>query len=181
MSAARLALAGGAGVSLVAVLALAEPTIKKWEGYSNDPYRDIAGIRTVCWGETAGVQNRRYSDAECQAMFRQSAIRHGAPIVACLPAAAPASVQAAFVSFGYNVGVGNACGSEAAKQARAGNYALACNALTNWNKVKVPKGAPWPCAPSKRYVSTKGERYCVWDGLVNRRADERALCLRGLA
>lgn len=58
MSAARLALAGGASVSLVAVLALAEPTIKKWEGYSNDPYRDITGLNTVCWGETAGVQAR---------------------------------------------------------------------------------------------------------------------------
>ena len=165
MSAARLALAGGAGVSLVAVLALAEPTIKKWEGYSNDPYRDIAGIRTVCWGETAGVQARRYSDAECQAMFRQSVIRHGAPIVACLPAAAPASVQASFVSFGYNVGVQAACGSTAAQRARRGDYAGACEALTWWNKARNP-------------VTGKLE---VSRGLANRRADERALCLKGLA
>lgn len=164
MSNARVALTGGA-VGLAAVIALAEPTIKKWEGYSNDPYRDIAGIRTVCWGETAGVQNRRYSDAECQAMFRQSAIRHGSPIVACLPQTAPVALQAAFVSFGYNVGVTAACGSTAAQRARKGDYTGACEALTWWNKARNP-------------VTGKLE---VSRGLANRRADERALCLKGLA
>lgn len=164
MSTARIALTGGA-VGLAAVLALAEPTIKKWEGYSNDPYRDIAGIRTVCWGETAGVENRRHSDAECSAMFRRSSIRHGAPIVGCLPDRAPVAVQAAFVSFGYNVGVDAACGSTAAQRARRGDYAGACEAMAWWNKARNP-------------VTGKLE---VSRGLSNRRADERALCLKGLA
>ena len=164
MSTARIALTGGA-VGLAAVLALAEPTIKRWEGYSADPYRDIAGIRTVCWGETAGVENRRYSPTECQAMFRRSLVRHGAPITECLPQAAPVSVQAAFVSFGYNVGVDAACGSTAAQRARRGDYAGACDALAWWNKARNP-------------ITGKLE---VSRGLANRRADERALCLKGLA
>ena len=155
----------GAGASLAVVLALAEPTIKKWEGYSADPYRDIAGIRTVCWGETAGVENRRYSPAECQTMFRRSLVRHGAPITECLPQAAPVAVQAAFVSFGYNVGVDAACGSTAAQRARRGDYAGACEALAWWNKARNP-------------VTGKLE---VSRGLSNRRADERALCLKGIA
>lgn len=180
MSAVRLALAGGAGVSLVAVLALAAPIVSKWEGRRLDPYVDLGGVITVCDGETA-VPMRRYSHAECDAMLAAGLRRHAGPILECLPPSAPLEVKAAFTSLGYNIGVSNACGSKAAQFARAGDYRSACNAFASWNKVKVAPGAPWPCAPAKRYVSSTGTRYCVWDGLVNRRADERALCLKGLA
>lgn len=164
MSTARIATTASAA-GLVAVMALAEPTIRKWEGYSNDPYRDVAGILTVCVGETAGVQNRRYSDAECGAMLQRSLRAHASPILACLPASTPLSVAVAFVIFGYNVGVANACGSTAAKHVWRGDYARACNGLTAWNKITHP-------ITRKKVVS---------QGLVNRRADERAICLKGLA
>lgn len=164
MSKARVATTAGAA-GLAAVIALAEPTIRKWEGYSNDPYRDVAGILTVCVGETAGVQNRRYSDAECDGMLRRSLGKHAGPILKCLPYETPLSVAVAFVVFGYNVGVANACGSTAAKLVRVGNYRDACDGLLAWNKVTDP-------------ISRKK----VWSrGLANRRADERALCLSGLS
>lgn len=152
------------GVSLAAVIALAGPTVSKWEGYANDPYRDQAGILTVCRGETAGIQNRRYSDAECDAMFRQSLKKHASPILACLPSSAPLSVLAAFVSLGYNIGIAAACGSSAAKKVRAGDFRGACNGILAWNKL--------------RHWRTK--QLVFSQGLANRRADERALCLSGL-
>jgi lysozyme len=147
----------GAGASVAAVLALSMPVIAAWEGLSLDPYNDIAGIATVCRGETH-VQMRRYTLAECDAMFQRSVLKHASPILDCLPREAPTEVKAAFVSFGYNVGVNAACGSAAARKARLGNYPAACDALMNWVFV------------GKRRVQ----------GLVNRRTSERALCRSGL-
>lgn len=146
--------AGVAGGGLAAVLALATPVVMRWEGLSLDPYRDLAGISTVCWGETH-VPMRRYGRAECDAMLATSIEKHAGPVLKCLPADAPLSVKAAFVSFGYNVGVDAACSSVAAQRARAGRYPEACAALMNWVHVR------------KKRVQ----------GLVNRRTDERRLCL----
>lgn len=153
MQLSRYQVAGGVG----AVLALAAPLIMAWEGYSRDPYLDLAKIPTVCIGETH-VPMRRYTDAECAAMFQRSLLKHATPVLECLPATAPVEVKAAFVSFGYNVGVSAACGSKAARKARAGDYAGACNSLLNW-----------------AYVGKKRVQ-----GLVNRRNAERALCLKGV-
>lgn len=147
--------------SMGAVLALAMPLVMTWEGISRDPYVDLAGVLTVCRGET-NVAMRRYTVAECDAMFERSLVKHAGPVLACLPPAAPVEVKAAFVSFGYNVGTKAACGSSAAKWARAGDYARACDGLLAWNKVK------------------RGGKYVPVQGLTNRRQDERALCRRGL-
>lgn len=140
------------------MIAVAMPLVMGWEGRRYDPYRDLAGILTVCDGETLNVQPRRYTLAECDAILRKSLVRHAEPILLCLPLDAPLKVKAAFVSFGYNVGVKAACGSGAAKRARAGDYAGACASLSSW-------------------VLVRGKRI---QGLVNRRAAERQLCLSGL-
>lgn len=147
-----------AGGAVMAVVLLATPMVARWEGISRDPYVDLAGILTVCRGETQ-VAMRRYTVAECDAMFERSLIKHATPILGCLPPSAPVPVKAAFVSFGYNVGVKAACGSKAAQRARAGDFGAACNSLMNWVYV------------GKRRVQ----------GLVNRRAAERDLCLKGVA
>lgn len=62
-----------AGGGIAAALLLAVPLIGKWEGKRNDPYLDIVGVPTVCYGETR-VEMRRYSDDECKAML-QDAVR----------------------------------------------------------------------------------------------------------
>jgi lysozyme len=148
-----------AGGSVMAVVLLATPMVASWEGLRQDPYKDIAGVWTVCYGETANVQQRRYSVGECQTMLNASLLKHATPILGCLPPATPLEVKAAFVSFGYNVGVNAACGSKAAQKARAADFRGACNSLMNWVYV------------GKRRVQ----------GLVNRRAAERDLCLKGVA
>ena len=49
---ARPVIATGAALAL----ALAVPKIATYEGKKNDPYKDLAGIPTVCYGETRNTQ-----------------------------------------------------------------------------------------------------------------------------
>lgn len=72
MAVNKKAVTGGVAA---AALTLAVPLIAKWEGKRNDPYRDIVGVKTVCYGETR-VPMRPYSDAECTAMLRKLSLIH---------------------------------------------------------------------------------------------------------
>jgi lysozyme len=152
--------AGAAG-GIAAVAALAIPLVATWEGLSLDPYKDLIGTGkpwTVCYGST-GVEMRRYTKTECDVLLERELIKHAEPILDCLPADAPLTVKAAFVSWGYNVGVGAACASTATKLANALDYRGACAQLSRW--------------------TMSGGK--VRKGLVRRRADERRLCESGLA
>lgn len=148
--------AGAAG-GAAAVAALAIPLVAAWEGLRTEPYKDLIGKPTVCYGET-NVVMRSYTKAECVAMLQRSLAKYAGPVLECLPADAPIEVKAAFTSFSYNVGVPAACGSAAARQARSADYARACVSLGNW-------------------VFAGGKRV---QGLVNRRKAETELCLRGV-
>lgn len=152
MSALRVGAVGG--VSAVVLLAL--PFVASFEGLRNSPYRDLIGKPTVCFGETQ-VLMRRYTTDECRDMLSKSLERYASGVMECLPTTAPVEVKAAFASFAYNAGTKAACGSTAARRARAGNYADACDALMAW-------------------VYAGGVKVA---GLVKRRAAERELCLRG--
>ncbi|WP_426263520.1 glycoside hydrolase family protein [Sphingomonas sp. PWP1-2] len=65
---------------------------------------------------------------------------------------------AAMTSLAYNIGTGACCGSSVDRRFDAGQWAAACDAFLMWNK-------------------TGGH---VVAGLFNRRAVERALCLKDL-
>ena len=157
MSKARIAGAAGA-----AAIAVAAPLVMLWEGLERDPYRDIVGVATVCYGHTGNVENRRYSVAECKALLERDLAKHEQGIRKCLPANLPVEVRAAFVSTAYNIGTGAFCGSSMARHANAGNLPAACASLSRWNKV-CPGGK---CREVR--------------GLTNRRAAERKLCESGL-
>lgn len=149
----------GAGV-IAAAMALSVPLVAKWEGKRNDPYYDIVGVKTVCYGETQNIQNRRYSDAECRAMLDKALqARYMEPVLKCTPTLADRPYQlAAASSLAYNIGASAYCGSTAARQFKARNWVAGCKAIGRWNMA--------------------GGR--VVQGLVNRRADEVRLCLTGL-
>lgn len=144
--------------SLSAVVALSLPFVARWEGQRNDPYKDVGGLLTVCYGETHAVEQRHYSDAECKTLLANSLTEHTREVRACIPAATPLETQAAFGSFGYNVGTPQACRSTAVKRLWAGDVAGACQAMMGW-------------------VYVHGKRS---QGLANRRTAERALCLQGI-
>lgn len=147
-----------AGGAIAAALAIATPLIAKWEGKRNDPYTDIVGVKTVCYGETR-VQMRRYSDAECTAMLNKAVAEYMQPVIRCAPALANRPYQlAAATSLAYNIGPAAFCRSTAARRFNAGDMKGGCKAIAYWNMA--------------------GGR--VVPGLVNRRADEVRLCMKGL-
>lgn len=153
--ASKRTLAGTVGATAAtALLAI----VATWEGKSNDPYRDIVGVLTVCHGETK-VQMRRYTDAECAAMLEDSLIGYADPVLARNPELRSHPYQlAAAVSLAYNVGPASYRRSTVARRFSAGNWRGACDAFLMWSKA--------------------GGR--TVQGLLNRRRDERRLCLTGL-
>lgn len=136
-----------------AAVAVALPTIALFEGLVLRPYRDPVGILTVCYGETAAPM-REYTPAQCMAMLQESAAKHARAIEPCMPPGLPEHVQAASVSFAYNVGAQAFCSSTMARKLKAGDV-------------------PGACAELSRWVYAKGE---LLPGLVRRRAAERAMC-----
>jgi lysozyme len=152
---AKIAVGGGIGAAVTLAIALIAP----WEGKRNDPYRDIVGVWTVCYGETR-VPMRRYSDAECIAMKRRAIEHDFAPAVfRCVPALRDRPNQAAAsISLAYNIGTAGFCRSTAAKRFNAGDWRGGCQAIARFNM-----------AGGK-----------LVRGLVNRRAAEVKLCMEGL-
>ena len=148
--------------TIAAVMALAVPMVEKWEGFRANAYRDVVGVWTIGYGETQNVRpGDTVTQQEAAEQLRVRLINdYYLPVVACAPqlADAPASVQAAVASWTYNIGVGAACKSTLARYIRAEEWRAACEQLPRWNRAG-------------------GQ---VWRGLVNRRADERGLCLSGL-
>ncbi len=149
------------------------PLVVKWEGEhrcrdgsgEHCAYRDIVGVPTICFGETRGVRiGDRATDAECRQMLKRRltddfrAGLHRYFTKATRLTRLTPHRDAAYVSLAYNVGIRAAGRSTATRRLNGGNIKGGCAALGWWNKA--------------------GGR--VVRGLVNRRAEETALCLRGL-
>jgi len=156
---------GGAGKGkLIAMIgapaaALLIGTVSQWEGKRNDPYRDIVGVMTVCYGETR-VQMRRYTDAECEDMLAEGLTDFAGPVLARNPELRGHPNQwSAATSLAYNIGVPAYQRSTVARRFSEGRWREACDAILLWNRA--------------------GGR--VVKGLDSRRRAERELCRKGLA
>lgn len=152
-----------AGVGLTVAGSLAIGFIGGWEGLRTKAYRDnlAGGIPTVCFGETRGVKmGDSYTVEECKAMLGDALAEFEAGMRKCLqnPDKIPDKPYVAFLSLAYNIGNGAFCKSSVARLANEGNLKEACNRILAFNK-----------AGGK-----------VVQGLVNRRKEERKLCLAGL-
>jgi len=151
---------GKAAGGLAAALALAIPVVVQWEGERRVGYEDVLGIPTFCFGGTGpeAVVGKRYTAAECQSQLAQDIISHARPLQRCITREIPPEAFAAFISLSYNIGPAGVCKSSVVRYANAGDLASACASISKFNRA--------------------GGR--VIRGLVNRRADERRLCERGL-
>jgi lysozyme len=142
-----------------AAAAILVPTVAQWEGKSNDPYLDLIGKATVCYGETR-VEMRHYTDAECEEMLAEGLADFAKPVLSCTPSLKDRpNALAASISLAYNIGTAGYCRSTAARRFRAGDIAGGCNAFLMW-----------------RYAGGREIR-----GLLNRRKAERAICIRDSA
>lgn len=149
---ARLAkTTGGAAIGLLAVVAA-------FEGLSLMPYRDVVGIKTVCYGETR-VAMRTYTKAECDEMLADGLADFAEGVLKRNPELRGHDPQLlAATSLAYNIGTGAYSRSTAARNFSRGKWRSACNAMLLWNRA--------------------GGR--VVPGLAKRREKERAICLRDI-
>lgn len=142
-------------------LVICAVVVAGFEGLYTHPYRDVVGVRTVCYGETAadGVDlNRDYTKAECLQLLQNSLPKYDAGIRKCVHVDMSPQVEAAVVSLAYNVGVSAVCRGRVARLLNSGDTAAACRAFSAYNRA--------------------GGR--VIQGLVNRRNAEIKLCLKGV-
>lgn len=144
------------GGSLAAVIALAAPGVMLYEGAVLTTYADPVGIPTICFGHTgADVVPGRVADLpECQALLQGDLAKALDGVGQCIRVPMHPHQAAALVSFTYNVGTANLCASTLARKANSGDWAGACKELDRW-------------------VYAKGIKL---NGLVKRRAAERAMC-----
>lgn len=155
MGAGRKKLVAVTGTGAAALLL---SIVGAFEGKRNDPYADLIGKMTVCYGETR-VQMRRYTDAECSDMLASGLADFAKPVLARNPELAGHDAQlAATTSLAYNIGAGNYRKSGVARKFSAGDWRGACDAFLAW-----------------RFAGGREVK-----GLLKRRQAERAICLQGV-
>ncbi|MCA7948305.1 lysozyme [Burkholderia vietnamiensis] len=156
-----------AGVVGAAAAALLLSIVPRFEGQVLVAQPDPIGIVTACNGDTKDVKlGQRFTPEECRARLEQRLIEHAEPVLKCTPTLKGRPYQlAAAVSFAYNIGPRAYCTSTTARRFNAGDLRGACRAMN-----ESDGGRP-------QWVTAGGR---VLPGLVKRRADERALCERGL-
>ncbi|ECT1022353.1 lysozyme [Salmonella enterica] len=147
-------IAGGAGAIVIAAALLGGHD--GLEGRRYEPYRDVAGVLTVCDGHTGKdiVPGKHYTDAECDTLLNQDLASVKAQVDPLIKISIPESERAALYSFAYNVGTGAFAKSTLLKKLNAGDQAGACNELKRWT-----------------YAGGKQRK-----GLVTRREIEREVC-----
>ena len=159
--------AGGRGKALAALVGLAVAAallvdIPADEGRRRAAYRDLAGVLTICDGDTQNVAPGMVeTEAGCDRRLEKRLAEHAKPVLACVPglrAAARENQLRASVRLAYNIGPAAFCRSTAARRFNAGEWRAGCDAFLMWNRA--------------------GGR--VVRGLALRRQRERALCLSGL-
>jgi lysozyme len=146
--------AGGlVGAALTACIA----TVAVYEGVRTHAYRDVVGVKTVCYGHTNDVQmGDHYTLEFCKHLLGVDLQKYYDMVRKCVTVDMPPHRTAAIVSFTYNIGGYGFCRSSVAKALQAGHIQQACNNLL-------------------RYTHGGGR---VIQGLVRRRQGERQLCLR---
>lgn len=133
--------------------------IKQFEGFRSAAYQDVAGVWTIGYGFTKGVQP---GDRMTRAQADQRLADELHTYEAAVAAAAGACNQNQFdalVCFAWNVGAAGMRGSSVIKAHRRGDHEAAARAFGLWNK-------------------SAGK---VWPGLTRRRAAEAALYLEPVA
>lgn len=151
----KVAVAASAG------FALACTCIAAFEGFQpvghHDPI-DPPGVNTICYGHIEDVKIGQKADkAECTAMLTNDLTEKYAPqVAAAIHVPMPPHRYAAMLSFDYNVGGSALLHSTVARKLNAGDVKGGCAALLMWTHA------------NGKFVQ----------GLLNRRKQEEAWCLR---
>lgn len=160
-------IAGGVTAAALASMML---ITAKWEGEVRHTYVDKLGkggnVLTYCYGATEGAKlGQVYTREQCLESLKVQALKHASAAQRCLPPNLPDDTAAAFYDLSYNIGTAGFCRSSIARKARAGDLEGACRAIMLYTYANGKN-----CT-----VRANG---CF--GIVKRRQDEVALCLRGI-
>ena len=143
----------------IAVSAIGIASIASYEGVSLIAYPDPVGIPTICYGYTENVfLGMTKTKQECVYLLQSEIDKRTQHILKEYKGSITQGELEAYVSFSYNVGIGNFDRSTLLKKLKRGDRVGACNALLEW-------------------VYAKGKKL---PGLIARRAAERKTCLSGL-
>ncbi|HEI9882945.1 TPA: lysozyme [Proteus mirabilis] len=147
----KIAVITTAGATAIALVVIAH-----FEGVRYEPYRDVAGVLTVCYGHTGNdiIQGKTYTQQECDALLQNDFIKTQQQVDALIKVPLDDYTKAALYSFAFNVGATAFARSTLLKKLNAGDRTGACEEI-------------------KRWVYADGK---VWRGLVSRREAESALC-----
>lgn len=170
---AKAVYGGGAALAvLLAAAAAVEPFTAQREGKRNVAYHDISHPKdgrydAGCYGHTMPYSaGMKFTDAQCDKFLTADEQIAARGIAKCLPdKPLPFGVAQSFVDTALNLGVGGFCKSSMRKKANAGDLAGACRSISLY----VYSGGK-DCR--------KKSSGCA--GIIKARADERALCERGL-
>ncbi len=166
----RRTLASIIGVAAAATVLNVTP---KFEGTIYHTYKDIGGVLTYCTGATENaIWGKTYTKAECADQLDSDLAYHAEGMMACTKGAIlTAGQKAAFTDTTYNIGIANFCSSSMAREANRGNATASCNAIMQWDGINK-----WEKQPD----GTMKKVHYVIKGIVNRRTEVRAICLKGL-
>ncbi|POW56603.1 lysozyme [Candidatus Pantoea alvi] len=151
----KLIAAAGGGSMLIASLFIGGKD--GVEGRVHDPYKDVAGVWTVCDGHTGNdiIKGKKYTDRECDRLLWSDLQPVKKAVDSLVKVPLNEYQRAALYSFTYNVGSGAFSKSTLLKKLNAGNQDGACEELRRW-------------------VYAGGMKF---RGLMNRRDMERSMCL----
>ncbi|ELH9086310.1 lysozyme [Escherichia coli] len=137
-------------------IAIAATLVKPLEGVRYDPYYDVVGVLTICYGHTGKdiMLGKTYTQAQCDALLDKDLRDVAAAIDPYIKVEISDFTRAALYSFAYNVGATNFKTSTLLKLLNDGKKSEACAQL-------------------KRWIYAGGQK---WQGLINRRDVEYAVC-----
>lgn len=130
--------------------------IDKWEGLRLEAYQDGGGVWTIGWGHTKTARpGMKITREQAEELFLQDMAVYQTAVNQSVKRPINQNQFDAFCSLCFNIGVSGFKGSTALKRFNEGNNLGAAEAITWWNK----------------------DNGKVVQGLVNRRAEEKALFL----
>lgn len=150
---------GGGAIAIASALITGPTGNDGLEGVRYQPYQDVVGVWTVCYGHTGKdiMLGKTYTKAECQVLLDKDLNAVARLINAYIKVPLPETTRGALYSFAYNVGAGNFKSSTLLRKINRGDSKGACEQLRVWI-----------------YAGKK-----VWKGLITRREIEREVCLWG--
>lgn len=132
------------GWGLASVVAIsAGYVVAPFEGMSNQAYKDIVGVPTICFGETKGVKMGDYKTTEqCESDLAKELIVYNRNMKKHVKVELLPYEEIAYTSFVWNLGETNFKNSTLLKKLNAGDRQGACSELLRWDKAggEVVKG-----------------------------------------